>query len=173
MGPHFCRPSMGSGSSLSAQAWWVTPMPWRSCPPRRYWGTKTRPCSSHTGRLVPPACCLLSSFSHILLCAIPWAATCQVPLSTGFSRQQYWSGMPFPACSRRSSRFRIQVSYVSCIRQVRSLPLAPRGKPTRITWKSSTPLLLQPLGSLSARWMLAVIAKICLSTQRRMADQYL
>ena len=25
----------------------------------------------------------------------PWAVTCQAPLSMGFSRQQYWSGLPF------------------------------------------------------------------------------
>ena len=160
---------MGPGSSLSTQAWWGTPVPWSSCPPRRYWEAKTRPCSSYTGRLVPPACCLLSSFRHILLCMIPWAATHQAPLSMGFSRQQYWSGLPSPAYSRRPSRFRIQVSYVSCVRQVRSLPLAPCGKPTRITWKSSTPLLLQSLGSLPASWMLAVLAKICLFTQHRIS----
>ena len=124
---------------------------------------------------VPPACGLLSCFRRVLLCAIPWAATRQAPLSMGFSRQRYWSGLPSPACSRRSFRFRTgtHVSYVSCIKQARSLPPAPRGKPTRVTWKSSAPLLLQPLGSPSASWMLAVIAKICLSTQGRMADQYL
>ena len=25
-----------------------------------------------------------------------WIVACQVPLSTGFSRQEYWSGLPFP-----------------------------------------------------------------------------
>ena len=27
---------------------------------------------------------------------IPWTVACQVPLSMGFSRQEYWSGLPFP-----------------------------------------------------------------------------
>ena len=27
----------------------------------------------------------------------PWAVANQVPLSTGFGRQGYWSGLPFPA----------------------------------------------------------------------------
>ena len=27
----------------------------------------------------------------------PWTLTCQVPLPMGFSRQEYWSGLPFPA----------------------------------------------------------------------------
>ena len=29
--------------------------------------------------------------------AIPWTVACQVPLSVGFSRQEYWSGLPFPS----------------------------------------------------------------------------
>ena len=28
--------------------------------------------------------------------AIPWTVACQAPLSMGFSRQEYWSGLPFP-----------------------------------------------------------------------------
>ena len=28
---------------------------------------------------------------------IPWTVAWQVPLSTGFSRQEYWSGLPFPS----------------------------------------------------------------------------
>ena len=27
--------------------------------------------------------------------ATPWTVACQVPLSMGFSRQEYWSGLPF------------------------------------------------------------------------------
>ena len=29
--------------------------------------------------------------------ATPWTATCQAPLSMGFSKQEYWSGLPFPS----------------------------------------------------------------------------
>ena len=29
--------------------------------------------------------------------AIPWTVACQAPLSVGFSRQEYWSGLPFPS----------------------------------------------------------------------------
>ena len=30
-----------------------------------------------------------------LMClAIPWSVACQAPLSMGFSRQEYWSGLP-------------------------------------------------------------------------------
>ena len=36
-------------------------------------------------------------FSHIRLCATPWTVACQAPLSMGFPRQEYWSGVPFPS----------------------------------------------------------------------------
>ncbi|CAI9153925.1 unnamed protein product [Rangifer tarandus platyrhynchus] len=29
--------------------------------------------------------------------ATPWNVACQIPLSMGFSRQEYWSGLPFPS----------------------------------------------------------------------------
>ena len=37
---------------------------------------------------------LLSCFSHVRLCATPYTAAHQAPLSMGFSRQEYWSGVP-------------------------------------------------------------------------------
>ena len=35
--------------------------------------------------------------SHVRLIATPWTVACQAPLSTGFSRQEYWSGLPLPS----------------------------------------------------------------------------
>ena len=40
--------------------------------------------------------CMLSHFSHVLLFATPWTLVCQAPLSMGFSRQEYWCGLPCP-----------------------------------------------------------------------------
>ena len=40
--------------------------------------------------------CMLSHFSHVWLFVTPWTAACQAPLSMGFSRQGYWSGLPCP-----------------------------------------------------------------------------
>ena len=40
---------------------------------------------------------LLSCFSRVRLFSTLWTATHQAPLSTGFSRQEYWSGLPFPS----------------------------------------------------------------------------
>ena len=35
--------------------------------------------------------------SHVQLFATPWTVAYQVPPSMGFSRQEYWSGLPFPS----------------------------------------------------------------------------
>ena len=40
--------------------------------------------------------CVLNCISRVRLCATMWAVACQAPLSTGFCRQEYWSGLPFP-----------------------------------------------------------------------------
>ena len=37
------------------------------------------------------------SLSQCLTLETPWTVACQVPLSIGFSRQEYWSGLPFPS----------------------------------------------------------------------------
>ena len=42
-------------------------------------------------------CVLLSRFSRVRLCATPWTAAHQAPPSLGFSRQEHWSGLPFPS----------------------------------------------------------------------------
>ena len=41
-----------------------------------------------------PLPCVLSLFSRVPLCAILCTVTCQAPLSVGFSRQEYWRGLP-------------------------------------------------------------------------------
>ena len=39
----------------------------------------------------------LSDFHfHVQLFLTPWTTVCPAPLSTGFPRQEYWSGLPFP-----------------------------------------------------------------------------
>ena len=40
-------------------------------------------------------CCLVTKLCPIL--HNPWTVICQAPLSMGFPRQEYWSGLPFPS----------------------------------------------------------------------------
>ena len=39
----------------------------------------------------------VKALSRVQLLATPWTATYQAPLSVGFSRQEYWSGVPLPS----------------------------------------------------------------------------
>ena len=39
----------------------------------------------------------VKSLSPVRLFVTPWTVVYQAPLSTGFSRQEYWSGLPFPS----------------------------------------------------------------------------
>ena len=39
----------------------------------------------------------VKSLSRVQLFATPWTVAYQAPLSMGFSRQLYWSGLPFPS----------------------------------------------------------------------------
>ena len=39
----------------------------------------------------------VKSLSRVQLFATPWTVARQAPLSMGFSRQEYWSGLPFPS----------------------------------------------------------------------------
>ena len=43
----------------------------------------------------------VKSFSHVQLSATLWTAAYQAPPSMGFSRQEYWSGVPSPSPSPR------------------------------------------------------------------------
>ena len=66
-----------------------------------------RPHRRHPSRLLCPCgglpfpspthACMLSRFSRVRLYATLWTTANQAPLSTVFSRQEYWSGLPFPS----------------------------------------------------------------------------
>ena len=47
---------------------------------------------------------LLSHFSRVRLCVTPQTAAHQVPPSLGFSRQEHWSGLPFPSPMHESEK---------------------------------------------------------------------
>ena len=41
-------------------------------------------------------CAVFHLFSHVWLFVTVWTVACQAPLFMGFSRQEYWSGLPCP-----------------------------------------------------------------------------
>ena len=58
--------------------------------------------------------------------ATPWTVAHQAPLSMGFSRQEYWSGLPFPSPGDLPNP---GIEPRSPILQADSLPPEPPGKP--------------------------------------------
>ena len=68
-----------------------------------------------------PSCCplslllllLLSRFSRVRLCVTSWTAAHQAPPSLGFSRQEHWSGLPFPPPMHESEKWKWSCSVVS------------------------------------------------------------
>ena len=69
---------------------------------------------------------LLSRFSPVLLCVTPQTAAHQAPPSLGFSRQERWSGLPFPSPMHESEKWKWSRSVVSD-------PQRPHGlQPTRL-----------------------------------------
>ena len=56
---------------------------------------------------------LLSHFSRVRLCATPETAAHQGPPSLGFSRQEHWSGLPFPSPMHESEKWKWSCSVLS------------------------------------------------------------
>ena len=74
---------------------------------------------------------MLSHFSR-RLCATLWTVACQAPMSMGFSRQEYWSGLPCPSPRDLPNPGIERASPTPNLHwQVGSLPLAPPGKPMK------------------------------------------
>ena len=73
--------------------------------------------------------CVLSHFSHVQLFATPWTVARQAPLSMGFSRQEPWSGLPFPSPGDLPDPGIELLSTVSPALQADSSPTELQGKP--------------------------------------------
>ena len=72
----------------------------------------------------------VKSLSHVQLLATPWTAAYQAPLPMGFSRQEYWSGVPLPFLNMLS---RFVIIFL------------PRSKPLLISWlQSPSAVILEP-----------------------------
>ena len=69
------------------------------------------------------------SLSHVCLFETLWTTACQAPLSMEFSRQEYWSGLPFPPPGNLPDPGTELASPVSPVLQADSLSTEPPGKP--------------------------------------------
>ena len=76
---------------------------------------------------------IVKSFSRVRLFRTPWTVACQAPLSMGFSRQEYWSELPFPSPGDLPDA---GIEPWSPMLWADSLPSKPPGKPylASINW---------------------------------------
>ena len=81
--------------------------------------------------------CMLSHFSHIGLFETLWTVACQAPLSVGFFRQEYCSGLPCPPPGDLPNP---GIKPASLVSQADSLPTESPGHPaviiTSAKWKN-------------------------------------
>ena len=75
--------------------------------------------------------CVISHFSHVWLFVSLRTVACQAPLFTGFSRQEYWSGLPCPLPGDLPDP---GIKPRSPALQMDSSPAEPQGKPV-LSWR--------------------------------------
>ena len=77
----------------------------------------------------PSSACAVKSLSRVRLFVTPGTVVYQAPQSMGFSRLEYWSGLPFPSPGDLSN---LEIEPRSPALQVDSLPAEAQGKPITI-----------------------------------------
>ena len=80
---------------------------------------------------ITSGCVSVKSLSPVQLFVTPWTVAQQAPLSMEFSRQEHWSGLPFPSPGDPPYP---GVKPRSPALQVDSLPSEPPGKPSNFWW---------------------------------------
>ena len=73
----------------------------------------------------------VKSLSRVRLFVTPWTVAYRAPLSMGFSRQEYWSGMPFPSPGDLPDP-RIEPGFPAL--EADALTSAPPGKPHKVIY---------------------------------------
>ena len=86
----------------------------------------------------------MKSLSRVRLFAIPWTVAHQAPQSIEFSRQEYWSGLPFPSPGGLPNP---GIEPRSLALQADALPSEPPGKPLSIR-RDTIKLLEENIGKM-------------------------
>ena len=80
-----------------------------------HWLANSQPLG-YQGNSITFACFVfVPVLSHIQLFATPWTVTQQAPISMEFSRQEYWSGLPFPSPGDVPDPETEPTSCISCV----------------------------------------------------------
>ena len=110
--------------------WSVQPFPFPGDLPNP--GIETKSPASQVDSLpaAPPGKSESRKSSHLVVSATPWSAACQASLTMGFSRQEYWSRLPFPSPGDLPN---LGIKLGSPTLQADSLPIELQGKPMDFT----------------------------------------
>ena len=125
--PVFLKNSMDRG------AWWAVSMGSQRVRDNRTC-LHTR---SHRLRDVIVPMLLPSRFSRVWLCETPQTAAHQAPPSLGFSKQEHWSGLPFPSPMHESEKWKWSRSVVSDSSRLNGLQPTRLLRPWDIPGKST------------------------------------
>ena len=82
---------------------------------------------------------VIKSFSTLVT---PWTIALQAPLSMGFPRQEYWSGLPFPSPEDLADP---RIKPLSPALQADSLPTEPPGNPCTLNLLENKSLCKSPI----------------------------
>ena len=121
-----CGPSAARPGSHHLPALSPTLTSFPSFPPSRH--THTVPTSLRPD-FAYSLLCMLSHVSRVQLFATLWTVARQAPLSMGFCRQEYWSGLPFSSPGDLPAPRIEPTSPAAPALQVDSLPLSHRASP--------------------------------------------
>ena len=102
----------------------------------------------------------VKSLSHVQLFATPWTVAYKAPPSLGFSRQEYWSGLPFPSPGDLPYP---GVEPVSPALQGDALPSEPPGKSLRVKQSGGQGSWSQISSGMHHSWELSCPCKDCLA----------
>ena len=91
----------------------------------------------HLGSPVPSPMHCMCMLSRVQLFATSWTVACQSPLSMGFSRQEYWCGLPGPPPGNlHNPEIELMSACISCFAGG-FFPTEPPGKPTEYLFPHS------------------------------------
>ena len=77
-----------------------------------FFSLRCLPCPGGKHSVIKITCaCVLGRFSRVQLFATMWTAAHQAPQSMGFSRQEYWSGVPLPSPGKLNSKVQVLCLY--------------------------------------------------------------
>ena len=106
-------------------------------------------------------------FSHVQLFATPWTEVCQAPLSMEFSRQEYWSRVPFPSLGYLPDPGVEPSSLVSPALVGRFFTTEPPGKPETQREGNKPPWIANVLlrNSLGTSGYRSILKSLCIILQ--------